>query len=263
MSEQQNPLLARLRIPGETFRMPSQGVFYINGELAEGVKNGEVEVHPLTAHDEIILSTPDKLLSGKAVVEIFQNCIPQILRPMDLLAKDVDYLMVCLRMVTFGQFMEVSYRHICEGALFHTYNIDMQRMIRESKAVDPTTINSEHLLQLPNGQQVNLRPLTYGKVLELHQTTMMMKMDEMTQAEAEALIVNTIASVVGDVDGVSDPQLVREWVMNIPLGWKRQIEAAAQNISEWGVNVTSQHTCEDCKKPMDVMISINPVSFFT
>lgn len=263
MSEQQNPLLARLRIPGETFRMPSQGVFYTNGELAEGVKNGEVEVHPLTAHDEVILNTPDKLLSGKAVAEIFRNCIPQILRPMDMLAKDVDFLMVCLRMVTFGQHMEVSYRHTCDKALFHTYNVDMQRMIRESKSVDPTTIAAEHQLELPNGQQVLLRPLSYGKVLELHQTTMTMKMDELTEVEAEALIINTIAGVVEQVDGVTDQVFIREWVMSLPLGWKRLIEQAAQNISEWGVDISSKHVCEDCKQSMEVMISINPVSFFT
>ena len=39
-----NPLLASLRIPGETFRLPSHGLFYTDGELDDSVVNGEVEV---------------------------------------------------------------------------------------------------------------------------------------------------------------------------------------------------------------------------
>jgi len=39
-----NPLLENLRLPGETVRLPSGGMFYKNGELASHVNNGEIHV---------------------------------------------------------------------------------------------------------------------------------------------------------------------------------------------------------------------------
>ena len=60
-SSSTNPLLARVKIPGRIFQLPSAGIFYKNGELAEGIENGEVHVHPMTALDEINMKNPDKL----------------------------------------------------------------------------------------------------------------------------------------------------------------------------------------------------------
>lgn len=257
-----NPLLDRLRIPGETYRLPSQGLFYQNGELDDSVKNGEVEVNPMTAIDEIILSTPDKLLSGKAIIEIFSNCIPQIKNPSALLAKDVDFLLVCLRMVSFGQFMEVSYQHDCVNAREHTYNVDLQKMIRAAKSIDPTTINDSYRTTLPNGQVVMLKPLTYGNVIELYATAAMTKTDDISADEAEMLVINTLASVIQRVDAVEDPLMIREWVAKLPLGWKRMLEQAAQNITQWGVDFTTTQKCKDCGAPMTIQVSANPVSFF-
>lgn len=258
-----NPLLARLRIPGETFRLPSHGMFYTDGELDESVRNGEVEVHPMTAIDEITLNTPDKLLSGRAILEIFAKCIPQIKQPDKLLAKDVDFLLVCLRMVSFGQFMEVSYRHNCDDAKDHTYQIDMLEMIRSAKVIDPTTISSEYQTAMQNGQTVVLKPLTYGQVIQLYQSAALSKTSDISYDEAEMLVVNTLASVISKVDDVTSPELIREWVINLPLGWKRELERAAQQVSQWGVDFTTTHTCKDCKQRMPVTVSANPVSFFT
>lgn len=258
-----NPLLERLRIPGETFRLPSQGIFYLNGELADGVKNGEVEVHPMTAIDEIILSTPDKLLSGKAIAEIFTHCIPQVIKPTELIAKDVNFLLVCLRLVSFRPQMEVTYQHTCPGALNHTYQVDMQKMIRSTKSIDPTTVNEEYKATLPNGQLATLKPLTYGNVIELYQSAALTKTDNITQDEAEMLVINTLASVVRRVDDTEDKAFIREWVTMLPLGWKRNLEQAAQNITQWGVDFTTQQTCQDCKEEMVVQVAANPVSFFT
>lgn len=266
MSDQQtpvNPLLARLRIPGESYRLPSQGLFYENGELSPDVKNGELEIHPMTAIDEITLSTPDKLLSGKAIMEIFQHCIPQILKPNELLAKDVDFLLVCLRQVSFGQFMDVTYQHDCEGALNHTYSIDLQKMVRQSKQVDPTTLNEDYKATMPNGQIAVLKPMTYGNIIELYATASMSKTDDITQDEAEVLVINTLASVIRRVDDIDDKSMIREWVASIPLGWKRNLEQAAQSLTQWGIDFTTEQTCKDCKKKMSVQVSANPVSFFT
>jgi len=88
-----NPLLTRVEMPGSTFQLPSRGLFYDNGELRDDVEMGEVHVHPMSAFDEILMKTPDALFSGEAVHKVFLRCIPQVLQPVELLAKDVDFLL--------------------------------------------------------------------------------------------------------------------------------------------------------------------------
>lgn len=257
-----NPLLVGIRIPGETFRLPSQGLFYTNNELDDSVSNGEVEVYPMTAMEEVILSTPDKLLSGKAIVEIFSNCIPQIKNPGALLAKDVDFLMVCLRMVTFGQYMEITYTHDCENAKSQSYMVDLQKMIRETRSIDATKLRDEYTHTLPNGQLARLKPLTYSDMIALFQNTAMSKAEGSSDEENKKLFIETLARVVQSVDGVTDKAFIAEWISKISWGWKREIEKAAQSVSQWGTEFISTHTCKDCGEELRIYVSANPVNFF-
>ena len=257
-----NPLLVGIRIPGETFRLPSQGLFYTNGELDDSVSNGEVEVYPMTAMEEVILSTPDKLLSGKAIAEIFSNCIPQIKNPGALLAKDVDFLTVCLRMVTFGQYMEITYTHDCENAKSQSYMVDLQKMIRETRSIDATKLRDEYTHTLPNGQIAKLKPLTYSDMIALFQNTAMSKAEGSSDEENKKLFIETLARVVQSVDGVTDKAFIAEWISKISWGWKREIEKAAQSVSQWGTEFISTHTCKDCGEELRIYVSANPVNFF-
>jgi hypothetical protein len=262
-----NPLLERLRLPGETFRLPSMGVFYTNGELDESVSNGEIEVYPMTAMDEVILSTPDKLLSGKAIEEVFTRCIPQIKRPREMLSQDVDFIMVCLRMVSFGQSMSVVYKHICKEAKDHTYEIDLQRLIKNTTSLDPTSLKIDYQVKMPNGQVVDLKPMTFGSIIELYETTMLIKQNqdqgELTEKEMEKIIVGTLSNIIDRVDTVTDKKMIVEWVTKIPLGWKKQIEQSAQNVSKWGVDFKVARKCKDCGVEFETLVNTNPVSFFT
>jgi len=258
-----NPLLARLRIPGETFRLPSQGLFYTNGELTDDVHNGEVEVYPMTALDEIVLNTPDKLISGKAILEVFARCIPQIKKPDDLLAKDVDFLMLCLRIVSFGQSMDITYDHMCDGSHNHDYKVELYPFVKAVRELDPTSLAREYSLVVENGQKVSLKPLSYGGILELYKVAAMTKTSDLSMADAEQLVVDALVGIIREVDGITEPLHIREWIKAIPLGWKRQIERVAQSVSEWGVKLDASLVCKDCGEDMVVQITTNPVSFFS
>jgi len=257
-----NPLMSRIRIPGETFRLPSRGLFYVSGELDDTVTDGEVEVLPLTTIDEIILSTPDKLLSGKAIIEVFRRCVPQILKPEKLLSKDVDYLMVCLRMVTFGPEIDITYTHTCQDANSHTYVVHVQDLLKKCKSVDPTTMDREYAVELPNGQQVKLKPMAYEDVVELYRTAALTKDKEISTEEATELVIRALVSVIQSVDGITDWKQIEEWISSIPLSWKRQIEATAQRVTEWGMDFDVTQVCQDCGEEVNISVSANPVGFF-
>jgi len=261
--ESTNPLLDRLRIPGETFRLPSQGLFYTDGELREHVRNGEVEVYPMTALDEIILNTPDKLLSGKAMTEVVAHCIPDIQKPGQLLSKDIDYLMACLRNVSFGSTMKVTYTHDCDDAKEHEYEVDLHSLIKAAKTIDPTTLAADFSVTMINSQVVTLTPLTYDSIMELYQTTAMLKTDDINPDEARKLIVGALSGAIKNIDGESDKKNIEEWVSKIPLGWKKEIEEVVQKNNSWGIDYESLHACEDCDEEISIEVTANPVSFFS
>ena len=108
--KRENPLLKRKnKFPGETYRLPSKGLLYFNGELDEEVKDGEVIIYPMTTLDEIYMKTPDMLFQGTAIDTVFKRCIPQIKQPLNLLSNDVDYLLAALRKVSYGNHILINH----------------------------------------------------------------------------------------------------------------------------------------------------------
>ena len=166
MSEE-NSLIAGLKLPGRIFQLPSRGLFYKNGELSNTIKEGEIHVRSMSALDEINLKNPDQLFSGAAVNTVFKQNIQGIENPAQLLAKDVDAIMLYLRTVTYGPSYEFSARHNCPGGKEHSYIADVDQMISTMKMMDPTTINDLFTVTLQNGQVVKLRPNRYQQVIDL------------------------------------------------------------------------------------------------
>jgi hypothetical protein len=264
MTDTTNPLLKTLRLPGETYRLPSRGLFYAAGGILDpSVVDGEVEVLPMTAIDEIVLNTPDKLLSGDAIREVLMRCVPSIRKPEDLLIEDVDFLMVCLRHVSFGAVMEIEFKHDCDHALNHTYQVDVLDIIRKTTTIDPTVLSTQYVMTMPNGQVVKLRPASYKHIIKLFQTTALTKTSDMTDAEAHTLIMETFTGLIASVDDTSDEAMIREWLDKIPLGWKRTIEQHIRKLNTWGVDFAVKTTCQDCHEPFDLVVNPNPVSFFS
>ena len=105
-----NPLLKKIQLPGKRFRLPSRGLFYINGELDENVKEGEIEIFSMTTSDEVTLRSPEFLFSGEAIERVFLRCVPEIKKPLELLSKDVDFVLACLRIVSYGGTYNITTR---------------------------------------------------------------------------------------------------------------------------------------------------------
>lgn len=253
-----NPLMEKIRIPGQTYQLPSQGIFYTNGELAPDVSNGEVHVYPMTTIDEIIIRTPDKLFSGDAVRDVFRRCIPSILKPTELFSKDVDFLMVCLRQVSYGENFDVIHTHDCVDATPQEYVVKMNQFIRSTKQIDPTTISKRFETTLDNGQHIKLHPIRYKDVLSLMQVFE----EEITPELQQSRMTDTLTSLVADVDGTVDKKHIHEWLSNIPIKWAKQLSKAIDDTTKWGPDFTVKTKCKDCGKQTKITVPMNPVSFF-
>lgn len=256
-----NPLLARVHLPGQTYRLPSGGLFYTNGELSSEVEDGEVHVQPMAAYDEILLKTPDLLLSGKAIEKVFNRCIPQILKPLELFGRDVDFLMVCLRTITYGESMRVEYTHDCENAKEHPYTIDLNKFITESKSIDPTKKGSTFTKTLENGQVVHLHPARMNDVLKMMQQ--FNPAASLTAEQEHDNAIETIMSVIADVDGVDNREHIKEWIATISAAWATDLSNAIEDTGNFGPDLTHKLKCKDCGEEIIISAPINPLSFFS
>lgn len=253
-----NPLLARVEMPGSTFQLPSRGLFYQNGELREDVEMGEVHIGPMSAYDEILMKTPDQLFSGEAVTKVFGRCIQQVLKPKELLARDVDFLLVCLRQVTYGNELEINYTHSCDDAEEQTYKILLTDFIGSTKKIDPTTIGSAYGVTMPNGQVVKLHPSKFKDVLTMYQDTRY----EITPEEELDMNVFIIRSVISSVDGITNERHIEEWIKTISAGWLEKLSNSIANTGDFGPDFSLKTKCKDCGKDIKIQTPVNPISFF-
>ena len=102
-----NPLETYFRQPSIYITLPSGGTFWPEGSIDMG-DNNEIAVYPMTARDEIIMKTPDALLSGKSTVEVIKSCCPQIKDPWMMPTLDLDTVLIAIRIASYGEQMAVS-----------------------------------------------------------------------------------------------------------------------------------------------------------
>ena len=259
-----NPLLERIRMPGETFTLPSKGLLYNHGELSDDVKNGEVTILPMTAMEEIIMRSPDKLFSGGAIHDIFSRCIPQIVNPMEMFSKDIDFLLVALRKVSYGSEFEVEYKHDCKGAKGHSYMVKIDQFISATKGIDPTKIGSTFTCELENGQSVAMRPIRYRNVVDALQLIQQLESTGVmpTIEEAQQQQLQTLLGVIDNVDGIDDKSMIEEWLRELKAGEADRIQKTLATINDWGPVFSSKVRCKDCGEEIDVATPLNPMSFF-
>jgi hypothetical protein len=262
MTEQtKNPLLEKLNkvIQGETFRLPSKGLFYKNNELDETVVNGEILIYPVTTIEEIMLRTYDMLYQGTAIEKVFSRCIPQIKAPLQLLAKDVDYVLTCLRKVSYGNEIPIPFKCTDCGdkAVEHIYNVPIHNFLKNLKEIDPEDLG-KYKITLSSGHAVNLRPSKFLELLKIS------NYDDNTQSitEAENILVDTLSSIILDVDGITDEALIKALLRMLPTAISKELQDKVIEVNDWGPVFTFKINCIDCGKPKDLSTIVNPVYFF-
>lgn len=133
--------------------LPSQGTYY-NEKIVTENKISEIPVFGMNTMDELIIKTPDALFSGEATAHIIKSCIPHILDPWKIVSFDIDYILIAIRIATYGELMPITTTcpH-CSNSAEHDINL-------------PNVLGQLSNNQLPapvmlEGLKIELRPLTY------------------------------------------------------------------------------------------------------
>lgn len=139
--------------------LPSKGVFYDESVL-EGGQFVQIPVFGMNAMDEILFKTPDALFTGSATVEVIKSCIPTIIDPWKLVGFDIDYILVAIRIATYGDEMATSTKcPECDNE--NENNLSLTKLLGFYEAY---SVNNSFTL---DDLTFNLKPLTYRKMTDV------------------------------------------------------------------------------------------------
>lgn len=219
-----------MRQPKIYIRLPSNGEFWPNGSL-DISENGEYPVYSMTAKDELMLKVPDALMSGQAVVDVIQNCIPNIKNAWHMPSIDVDTILIALRLATYGEKMTTPV-NLGEQLEFD-YQVDL-RIVLDNLI---NSIEWESTVFVTDDLTVHVKPLSYKQIsqaaLKSFETQKLMGIindetiteEQKLQAFKESFsrlteitigMVQESVYLVESINGsTSEPEHIKEFVANI------------------------------------------------
>lgn len=157
--KQQNPLIAFMRQPKIYIRLPSEGKYWPEGSL-QITENGEYPVFSMTAQDELMLKIPDALMNGQAVVDVIQNCMPNIKDGWSIPSIDMDVILIAIRIATYGEKLTTP---ISISDLELEYTVDLRSVLDDLMR----HITWEPHVSINDDLTVYVRPINYKQVTEI------------------------------------------------------------------------------------------------
>jgi hypothetical protein len=157
-----NPLLSFMRQPKIYIRLPSNGQYWPENSL-DKTETGEYPVFSMTAKDELMLKIPDAVLSGQAVVEVIQHCMPSIKNAWAIPSIDLDMILIAIRLATYGENMvtPITFGN-SDNDLELEYTVDLRQVmdaLMSKISWDPAVPVSEDLT-------IFVKPMTYKQISE-------------------------------------------------------------------------------------------------
>jgi len=229
-ASQMNPLSAFMRQPKIYIRLPSNGEYWPEGSLDHS-DTGEYPVYSMTAKDEILLNIPDALMNGQAVVDVIENCMPNIKNAWEMPNIDVDYILLAMRLATYGEMMKTPIK--IGNDLEMEYHVDI-RVIMDSlldqiiwSPVIPVSDELTIFVKPLNYRQMTKTALQTFETQKILQAVNNEKLDEEEKVKIfkdsfkklTGVTVGVIADSIYRIDTVSgsveNPKFIREFVENI------------------------------------------------
>lgn len=269
-----NPLQQYFRQPKIFIKLPSKGIYTKPGVIAGDVTN--MPVFGMTGMDEIIIKTPDALLTGESTVKVIESCCPTIKDGWELSNLDLDLVMSAIRIATYGNAITFSNtcRH-CEAV--NEYELELSKLIDfyNDLEYDNKVVLKDIVIKL--------RPLTYRQVTEFSQKNFQLQQQlaQTKQLEDEAQRTKEIARLYLEFSGlqtevysaniesieaggrvVDERVFIDEWLRNTEKTTFDQLrEHIDKNKNDWKTPAQTVK-CLECEKENLIEIELDHSSFF-
>ena len=245
--------------------LPSKGQYYPPGAIKLDA-NGEVDVYPMTAADELTMKTPDALLTGESTVKVIQSCVPAIPNAWLIPSMDVDIILIAIRIATYGPKMSIS-SNVPRTGTKQDHEMDLQAII---ESIDTEMV--PNTVDLNNGLKIVCRPMNYQQLSlvrkntfekqrmartlndtkmsdEEKQTEFNKIFESLTQINVDSLVAN-IESIITPEGAVQNREEIDAFVKNVRLQDVNSIRAKVEEIGKTGQiqPLKAQTPEEDVKK---------------
>jgi len=269
------------RQPEIYITIPNNGEFYPPGVL-EIPESGEIPVYGMTAKDDIILKTPDALISGEAVAQVIKSCIPAIKDPWQVPATDIDYILVAIRIASYGNEMELEFQcDKCEHEFNYAINLThyIEHLTRVSFSIESTIVNYGDV-------KVHIKPLAYIDLSLIQRRSFeeqralqaVGSMEDKTEEEKQAFykeILDTmteinIESISSGIKGielpdgllVTDKEEIVAFVNNTSIKLFKKITQTIQEIKDKTDLEPLHIECPECKHEFNAPVIFDYANFF-
>ncbi len=256
--------------------LPTQGKFY-DASVCE--KAESLPVFGMTAMDEMLLRTPDALFSGEATAQVIKSCIPDIKDPWGLVGYDIDYVLLSIRIATYGETIPIVTKCTkCDSE--NEADINLQNLL---KLVNEFEIKQSFEIR---DLEFHLTPITYRKTtdfsiqsytlqkqiasvdrLPLEDSERDVKLNDLLHASANLNIqvaLSHISEIVDGEDKEADPEVIKEWVSQNDVEFYNKIKETIMNMTESWKLPTFDVTCsnEECKHRYKTQLDMDYSNFF-
>ena len=269
-----NPLQQFFRQPKVYIKLPSQAVYSAPGGF-QGDSNN-VPVYGMTGMDEIILKTPDALLSGESTVQVIESCIPAFKDAWEVSIMDINVIFAALRIATFGSEMTVT--HTCNNCSSENeYDLDLGKIIEyftslqyESKIVLKDLVIKTRPLNYRQSTDFNLRNFRLQQKLrqtdEIEDRTRQQELINELFKELAVIQRDLYKASVESVEVankvVTESSFINEWLDNcdrdIYDSIKNHIEANRKAMNNPAYHVK----CDNCGTEVDLTVELDQSNFF-
>lgn len=270
----QNPLQQHFRQPKIYISLPSQGAYSklgtINGDVAK------IPVYGMTGMDEIILKTPDALLSGESTVSVIKSCCPNINNGWDVSMLDADMILTAIRIATYGNTIDVTHR--CPKCSHeNAYALDLGIVIEHF-----TNCKFDNSVVLQD-LTINIQPLNYKQSTEFKLKNFKLQ-QKLSQAEfvedasEQQKLINGIFKELSEIQTelyiasvesvqtgntvVNERDFITEFLSNCDkMIFDKLKEAIEKNQKTWQMPLFPAK-CEECASENKISIDLDQASFF-
>ena len=276
-----NPLAKYFRIPGCHVTLPSAGAFLPPGAI-ELTMSGEVAVLPMKAADELLLKSPDALMSGYAIEKLLESCVPGLRTPRLISQPDLDVLLLAIRAATFGETMSLSAEcPKCKEP--NDFECNLPALLATAGKIP-----KENAVKLSNEVVAYVRPYNLHNATRIalasYEEARRLQALDMAEAKEDNVLrarevnrslerINLLTlEVLADcvllirVPGneVRDPVAIREFIHNVKKPWVSKLEKKVAEVNGMGIQkaITAKCDNEKCGHAWKTEVELDPASFF-
>lgn len=272
-----NPLKRYSQRPGTYVALPSGGKYYtVPPKLTA---DGELEVRPMTASDEIKLKSPDGLMNSNSLYQVIEHVAPGITDGKTIPTPDLDIIVIAMRIATYGKMMDVGARCANCGHDEH-YQIDLSRIIASAKKIEapdsvkvgdltvnlrPHTSESNTLLstyQIEVGRAVRHFELASATDKPEHSRNLHETITRGSELLFDILTKTIVSVETPEDETITDEKFIRDWLEDLASPDYQIIRDAVNELSQERVNRKMKFQCAKCEHHNEVEVSFDPANFF-